>query len=248
MRVSKSVIKYTKDIQYEIILVDNASTNCNPDEFLERFPTIRLVKSPVNAAFSKGNNRGIEVVKGEYVLLLNSDTELTANAILPCIEYLQKNIKTAVVTTKLIYPDGRLQHTCQRFPNVVYNVLEKLRFQKFFPRLGGKLILGPFFNYNETVKVDWTWGAFFMFPRRILKELPSGKLNDAFFMYCEDVKWCWDFKELGYDIIYLPHGGVIHYMGGSSGPKNDQMKLNHETFLRENYSWFKSIGVRIFES
>lgn len=243
----ESVIKYSQGFQYEIILVDNASSECNPNDFLTRFPSIILVKSDVNDGFSKGNNRGIEVAKGKYILLLNSDTELTSNAILPCLEYLQQNKKTAVVTTKLIYPDGKIQHTCQRFPNIVYNLLEKIRFQKFFPRLGGKLMLGPFFSYNETVKIDWTWGAFFMFPKNILNQLPNQKLNDAFFMYCEDVKWCWDFHELGYDIVFLPHGGVIHYMGGSSGPKNEQMKLNHITFLKENYSFLKRWCVNLFE-
>lgn len=231
----ESIYTKCKEGDFEIILVDNASTECNPDLFIEKFANLILIKSDVNVGFAKGNNLGIQVAKGEYILLLNSDTELINDAIRPCEEYLKKYINVGVVTTKLRFPDGKIQSTCQRFPNVIYNILELLRFQKFFPKLGGRLLLGGFFDYKTSVKVDWTWGAFFMFPARILKEFPEQKLYDKFFMYCEDMKWCLDIKKLGYTIDYIPDGEVIHYMGASAGAKKPLMIQNHEILMKENF-------------
>ena len=233
----ESIYQKCNGNDFEIILVDNASQECNPNIFLEKFPAIKLIRSPENVGFSKGNNLGIAAAKGEYILLLNSDTELVNDATSPCLHHLANNKHVGVVTTKLIFPDGRIQSTCQRFPNIFYNVLEILRFQKFFPRIGGRLLLSCFFDYKEPVSIDWTWGAFFMFPKNILAKLPNGKLNDDFFMYCEDMKWCLDIKKLGYAIHYIPNGEVIHYMGASSGDKKPLMIKNHAYLMNNNYNF-----------
>jgi GT2 family glycosyltransferase len=243
----ESIYQKCKAVDFEIILVDNASDECNPNIFSEKFPAIKLISSPENVGFSKGNNLGIAVAQGEYILLLNSDTELVNDAISPCIQHLSKNKKVGVVTTKLIFPDGRIQSTCQRFPNIFYNLLELLRFQKIFPIVGGKLLLSCFFNYKEKVSIDWTWGAFFMFPKNLLQKLPNGQLNDEFFMYCEDMKWCMDIKKMGYEIHYIPNGEVIHYMGASGGAKKPLMIQNHAFFMKENFNLIHRLAINIFE-
>lgn len=234
----QSIYDKCHGLDYEIILVDNSSNECNPDVFLEKFPNIVLVKSRENAGFSKGNNLGIEKAIGQYILLLNSDTVLVNDAVSICYEYLHSHATVGVVTTKLIFPDGRIQSTCQRFPNVVYNLLELFRIQKFLPKLGAQLLLAGFFDYKSVAKVDWTWGAFFMFPKNVLTQLPNNHLHDDFFMYCEDLKWCFDIHKAGYEIHYIPQGEVIHYMGSSGGAKKPLMIKNHNTFMNENFNWF----------
>jgi len=234
-------------MSFEIILVDNASTECEPSSFKSKFPDIVLIESPENVGFSKGNNLGIEVAKGEYILLLNSDTEMKNDAISPCVQYLKDNTKVGVVTTKLRYPSGEIQSTCQRFPNVMYNLLELVRFQKIFPTLGGKLLLANFFDYHSIVKVDWTWGAFFMFPKAILKQLPNQKLHDDFFMYCEDMQWCLDMRKIDKEVHYIPNGEVIHYMGASKGAKKPLMIKNHETLMNSNFSYIHRVLIIIAE-
>ena len=107
----QSIYDKCHGLDYEIILVDNSSNECNPDVFLEKFPNIVLVKSRENAGFSKGNNLGIEKAIGQYILLLNSDTVLVNDAVSICYEYLHSHATVGVVTTKLIFPDGRIQST-----------------------------------------------------------------------------------------------------------------------------------------
>ena len=244
----KSIYQQFKGLDFEIVLVDNASTESNPLKFKEIFSDIILIESPENVGFSKGNNLGIEVAKGKFILLLNSDTELKNDAITPCINYLESNAQVGVVTTKLMYPSGVIQSTCQRFPNVIYNLLEFFRFQKLFPTLGGKLLLANFFDYKTIVKVDWTWGAFFMFPKAILKQLPNSKLNDDFFMYCEDMQWCLDMRKIGKEVRYIPNGEVIHYMGASKGAKKPLMIKNHEILMHSNFSYFHRKLIDIAEN
>src|ERR1700756_1714891 len=86
-----TVIQCTKGIFYEIILVDNASVECDADLFLQKFPTIRLIKSTTNLGFTGGNNLGIENSGGKYILLLNSDTELTEDSISKCYDLIRKD-------------------------------------------------------------------------------------------------------------------------------------------------------------
>lgn len=242
----RSVLSKTRGCSYEVILVDNASTERDPGEFVRLFPQIKLVRNEINAGFAKGNNMGIEMAAGEAVLLLNSDTELANDAVSICLETLRKDRRTAVVGCLLTFPDGSVQHNCQRFPAIRYRLFELLRLQKLLPsRLAGKILLGFFFDHRSAVFPDWIWGTFFMFRRELLQQLPQRKLADDFFMYVEDMQWCMDFKRLGYRISFEPRGHVFHHLGKSNGRKSHLMEAHTEQFMRRHYSsWRRSlIGI-----
>jgi GT2 family glycosyltransferase len=233
----RSVLSKTSGCSFEVIVVDNASTERDPQELKDLFPQIQLIKNSVNMGFARGNNSGIKVASGDYVLLLNSDTELANNAILVCLESIRGNNGVAAIGCKLIFPDGSTQHSCQRFPSVRYKAFELLRLQKLLPRqLRGKILLGYFFDHNSRIFPDWIWGAFFMFKRSLLDILPGGKLADEFFMYVEDMQWCMDFAAVGYRVAFEPDAQVIHYMGQSKGAKSSLMETNMETFMARYYS------------
>lgn len=242
-----SIRRYTEGIAYEVIVVDNASTETEPSVFQEAFPEIKLVASKKNLGFAGGNNLGIEQATGKYILLLNSDTILNGNAILATFQYMEKQPGAGVVSARLTYPDGRHQSAAQRFPSVKYQLIELLRLQKFLSkRRSGKLLLGAFFDHKETVKADWVWGTFFMFRQDILSKLPGARLDETYFMYCEDMQWCMDIRKLGYEIHFFADAEVVHLMGGSSGNKSEMMLQNGELFLQRNYSplqikWIKRI-------
>lgn len=233
----QSVFDKTKGIEFEVIVVDNASSIGEPETFLKNFPSIKLVKSPVNLGFAGGNNLGMQYAIGEKLLLLNSDTMLLNNAVKLCSDFLDDTPKAGVVSAQLQYPDGRIQSVSQRFPSVKYALVELFRFQKLLSKKRrGELLLGAFFDHQTTVRVDWVWGAFFMFRREILNLLPNEQLDQDFFMYAEDMKWCFDIKKLGYGVYYYPLAKVIHFMGGSSGKKNELMEKNNQIFLERNYN------------
>ena len=233
----RSVIENTFEINYEIILVDNASTECDAEKFKVLFPKIHLIKSEINLGFSKGNNLGIKNSLSSVILLLNSDTLLKNNAIKICFEYLNKGSNIGVVSSSLLYPDEKLQACCQAFPSIWLSFLEKTRLHKILPsRLRAHIFYGSYFNHKEYAEPDWIWGTFFMFHRKIINDLQGCKLDDSFFMYMEDMMWCYDIRRIGYKIAYIPQAKVIHFMGSSSGKKEEFMKINFNKFLKRNYS------------
>src|SRR5689334_20904410 len=102
----RSVIQYTTGGSYEIILVDNASTERDARDFLKEFPQLRLIKSEVNGGFAHGNNLGVEIAKGEYILLLNSDTVLREDSIFKCLNFMKEGQNIGVAGCRMIFPGG----------------------------------------------------------------------------------------------------------------------------------------------
>jgi GT2 family glycosyltransferase len=236
-----SLYAQVKDIDFEIILVDNASVECDPQLFKQKFPGIELIVSKENTGFTGGNNMGVAAAKGEYLLLLNSDTEFLNNAAKICLDYLIANPKTGMTTCQLIYPDGRIQENCRRFRTIGWELLEVFPLYKLLPKKKREaLMLHHYFDHQSPMNCDWVWGAFMLFHRNIIQQLPQQKLSDDFFMYCEDVLWCWDFKQLGYDIWFLPEAKVMHVHKGSVS-KDKWIKIrttsiaNHAAFMKKFY-------------
>ena len=241
------------DMSYEVVLVDNASTECDPKSFLERFPDINLIVNPVNSGFTGGNNLGISKAKGDYLLLLNSDTELINNAPKICYDYMQGHPEVGMTTAQLVYPDGRIQYNCRRFRTIGWELLEIFPFYKLMPKKKREqVMLHHYFDHQSFAKCDWVWGAFMLFPRTIINQLKGHQLSDDFFMYCEDVLWCWDFKQLGYEIHFLPQAKVMHVHRGSVS-KDKWIRIrttsikNHAQFMKKFYpDWRWYIFAAIF--
>ena len=222
----ESTIRHTKDVPYEIILVDNASPKDNPDDFLVRFPTITLVKSKENGGFAKGNNIGIAVAKGDIILLLNSDTILTEDSISRAAHELDKRPDVGALGVKLVYPDGGLQHTARKFRSVKNEILDLLRvFLVFLPyRKRAELMMNRYFKCDFNTYCDWVIGAFMMFYRTTLDLMPEKKLDERFFMYGEDQLWCYQFYEKGFKSYFVADTTVIH-INNASTELSKQLKL-----------------------
>ena len=245
----KSVFEKTKQVSFEIILVDNGSTECDASVFKNTFPSIRLICSTENLGFAGGNNVGIEHATGEYILLLNSDTELVNDAISIAVEFLNNNPQAGVVSGQLIYPDGRQQSVTGRFPSLK-NLIELFRIDRFESAVSKQArIHSDLWDYSKPADTDWVWGAFFMFPANILIRFPDGKLQEDFFMYFEDVLWCYYIKKvLGLKVMYIPEPLIIHHLSGSNKQVNHQEVFinktlpNQHAFLQKQhgriYTWW----------
>jgi GT2 family glycosyltransferase len=237
----RSIYQYTTEVVFEIILVDNASTECDAGIFKKEFPDIIVIKNKENLGFAKANNVGIKASKGNVVLLLNSDTELKNDAISIAFNRLQSEKRNGAISVKLIFPDGSVQYQCQRFPSIGLLLAENLRLHKLLPAsIRSRIFLSTYFKHESYIEPDSIWGTFFMFNKKILDEMPENKLNDEYFMYYEDKQWCVDIKKLGYKIAYEPAGIVVHYFGQSNAAKKKLMTENKELFLMKNYGSFKT--------
>jgi len=212
----RSIIAKSKAIEYEVILVDNGSSEFPPEHFKEEFPQLILIKSNKNLGFAKGNNLGIKHAKGEIILLLNSDAQLQNNAILLAYKRIKSDKSIGAISGKLLYPDGRLQFPARKFERLSTELRELFRINNFLKESEKpQYYLGEAFDHRTEIECDWIWGTFFMFRRETLELLPDKKLPDTFFMYGEDIQWCYEIKKLGYKILYYPDAEIVHFVGAS---------------------------------
>lgn len=240
----QSINEKLHDLTYEIILVDNDSSECDPNLFVKKFPDLKLIICAENTGFTGGNNIGIDKANGDYILLLNSDTELLNNAPKICYDYMEHNPEVGITTAQLVYPDGKIQYNCRRFRTISWELLEIFPLYLLFSKKTKEhLMLHHYFDHKSIAKCDWVWGTFMLFPKRIISEL-NGKLADDFFMYGEDVRWSWDFKNLGYEIHFLPEAKVMHiHKGSTAKDKLEKIRLtgikNHAQFMKKFYPGFR---------
>lgn len=230
----RSVIRETKAVDYEIILVDNASTERGADDFLKEFPDIRLIKSEINGGFAYGNNLGISHSSGDYILLLNSDTILKEDSISKVIDFALSRADAGVVGCRMTYPDGRIQYTARRFRSISWELLDLFRVIPWLMpyQQRSKRMLGKYFRHDENRGCDWLNGAFFLFPRKVLAQMQGNKLDDRFFMYGEDQLWCEQVKKLGYRNYFFAGTTIIHINSGSTD-LSKQLKLRKTMMQHE---------------
>lgn len=238
-RCIDSIIKFTKGVSYEIILVENGTAEFNDANVAHWGNAVHLVVSSENLGFAGGNNLGIKHASGDYILLLNSDTYLLEDSVAKSMQYFESKKDAGVLSVRLIYPDGRIQSVAQRFPSAKYQLVELFRLQKLMgARKAAKYLLGAFFNHDTDVEADWVWGAYFLTKKTILDKLPEARLDDDYFMYWEDAQWCKDIKKLGYKIYFFAGTSVVHVQEGSKGKTNINLLKSEEIFFSKNYSRF----------
>ena len=213
-----SIIEYTKGLDYEIVLVDNASTEIDATAFLKDHPSIKLVKNTVNAGFAAGNNLGIENASGEYILLLNSDTLLTENSISLAVNFAKQQSSLGVLGCRMTYPGGQIQYTARKFRSISCELLDLfplIPWMMSYKRRSRRM-LGKYFRHNEVIQADWLNGAFFLFRKELLDSMVGKKLDDRFFMYGEDQLWCEQIKKMGKQNIFFSGTTIIHINSGST--------------------------------
>lgn len=233
----ESVIAHTKGVDYEVVLVDNASSECDPALFTQKFPSIKCIVNPENNGFAKGNNLGISHATGDIILLLNSDTYLTEDSISITAAMLDKEPQTGVLCCRMVYPDGGLQYSARRFRSIGWELLDTFR---FIPMLlpykkRAALMQGKYFKNDFDMHCDWVSGAYFMFKKTLLNQLPGNKLDDRFFMYGEDHLWCWQINQLGYQNRFTAATTIVHINSGSTSVKKQlqlrKVMLQHELVI-----------------
>jgi hypothetical protein len=198
----------------EIIVVDNGSKDGTTEMIQAEFPRVHLIANDYNAGFTRGNNQGIQVSCGEFILLLNPDTEIKEGALQRMVAYLEDHPAVGLVGPQLLNPDRTIQSSRRRFPTIPILFLESTWLQA----LASRQALARYYvedrSDDKVQSVDWVTGAAMMTRRTITESV--GSLDESFFMYSEELDWCRRIKEAGWDIIYLPEAKIIHYEGKSS--------------------------------
>ncbi len=198
----------------EIIVVDNASTDGSVELIRSLFPQVNLIANAENRGFTVGNNQGIAAANGRYLLLLNPDTEVLANAITELVQYMDAHPEVGLVGPQLLHSDGQVQSSRRRFPSVATLFFESTWLESLAP----PSLLRRYYVLDKpddaTIDVDWVVGAAMLARRQAIQQV--GRLGERFFMYSEELDWCRRIKAAGWRVVYHPQAQVIHFVGKSS--------------------------------
>jgi len=243
----RDIYASTWDFDFEVILVDNASVECNPEKFKVAFPLISLIKSSENCGFARGNNLGIAVAKGEYLLILNSDTVNLSKGIASSVAYMDTHKQEADlggVGCRLLSPDGSTQISAFNYRvgltstflanSIVSFIAAKFGFAKYRD-LDYVLEM-----QDKEHAVQAMLGAFMLLRRDVIEK--TKPLDPDFFMYYEEFEWCYRINDSGFRLMYIPYTSITHIGGGTSSSLVKAENTNKQNYLSILLLIFKQRG------
>lgn len=251
-------IRETTGIDYEIILVDNDSKECDPDEFLRVFPGLRLIKLKENVGFGRANNRGVQESKGKYVLLLNSDTIVNPGTINETVDYLETHPNVDVLGCKVLLENKVAQNTVFKYEGenkITAAVKYLIKRNSFFVAIRlfcnsllsgkSKLVTRPNtsapipvraqeveLNVYNGAKIGLITGVFLLLKRGVYLETKG--FDPDFFMYFEETEWFAN-RLSKYNLVYYHFATIIHFHGGS----DVYHKMNLQFYASSYLFWYK---------
>ncbi|MBS1509438.1 MAG: glycosyltransferase [Bacteroidetes bacterium] len=244
-----SVMKACKNLQSEIWVVDNNSTDDSKAFLSCRFPSVQFIWNDCNAGFAKANNQALAKASGEYILFLNPDTIIPEDAFESCLSFLQQQNNKAALGIRMIDGSGKfLKESKRAFPSPFTSLFKLTGLARLFPqsKIFARYHLGHLSD-AENHEVDVLAGAFMMIPKTILDQ--TGGFDETFFMYGEDVDLSYRIQKAGYTNWYFAGSTIIHFKGESTkkGTLN-YVRLFYKamnTFVKKHYSGGKA-GLFIF--
>lgn len=232
----RSILDGTRNLEYEIIVIDNASADGSAEMIAREFPQVRLIRNSANVGFARANNQGIRASRGRYVLLLNSDTVVPPGALNALVQFMDDHPDAGACGPRLARADG----CAQRFafggdPSIGY----------LLARGGMHLVFHkPLHDWETRVthQVDWVSGAALMARRDALEQV--GGFDEKFFMYFEDNDLCLRLHRAGWRVFYDP-GVTITHLGGASLKQNASRTRYYDASLRYFYAKHYALLARI---
>ncbi len=239
IRCLASIADIGKRSDCEVFVVDNASQDDSVSAIKTLIPWAKIIENKQNLGFARANNQAIKLAKGEFILLLNSDTENTAGAIEKTLEFIENHKEIDVVTCRVELESGKIDPACHRgFPTPWASFCYFTKLDRIFPK--SKLFGQYHLTYkplSQSHEIDSPSGCFYLVRRSIIEKV--GLLDEDYFFYGEDVDWSYRIKKNGGKIYYYPYAKVIHHKGISSGIKKEtqqKTKASKDTKIKSiNY-------------
>lgn len=229
-----SLFQKTEGVSFEVILVDNASTD-GSRELFSQDPRITYIYNDTNLGFGKANNVGLLTARGRNVLFLNSDTLLRNDAVTILCNYLDAHQDVGAVGGNLFDGAGHPVHSFHRYRPSVYGELNEALLG-----LPNRIRFGENAEFNHTgspLEVKHITGADLMIPRTVLDQVGGG-FNPGFFMYHEDTEFCWRIDKSGYKIVSVPQAEITHLVGSSS--QGSQSRAKVDMFLNSRKIYYRT--------
>ncbi len=251
----ESIRKSLEGLNAEIFVVDNASHDGSVPMVRSKFSDVHLIVNAENVGFAKANNQAIRLAKGRHVCLINPDTLVREDTFRVCVAYLDDHPEAGMVGGKVLNPDGTLQLACRRsFPTPWVAFTKVSGLSALFPktRLFGRYNM-TYLDPEQRADVEAISGSFMVIRKTVIDQI--GMLDEQFFMYGEDLDWCYRIYQAGWKIVYLPDTQIIHYKGRSTREASlDAIKLFYGAmvlFVKKHFGrgfsllpqWFLMLGI-----
>lgn len=250
-----SVMGMTSGVDFEVFVVDNASRDGSCEMVEREFPSVHLIRNKDNRGFAKANNQAIPLAKGEYILLLNSDTLLENNAIKLMGTFMEAHPKAAVCGPLLLNADGTVQQSMDTHRTVISMVARLVlgSHRNWLRRLQGNRYHPESFDYSKTYQIPdgWLTGAALMIRRSALDTV--GLLDEHYHFFMEDADWGLAVSRSGWETWFVPDARITHLLGGSRKVMTEEkelaLKLNvikqQVYYVHKNFNQFQKLLFRI---
>ena len=206
-----SLYEKNKSFDFELILIDNNSTDGTKDYIIQKYPQIIYVHNTENRGVAPARNQGLRMASGKYVLVLDVDTEfITGNSFSILFNLMESNPEIGLVGAQLISSDGEIQRTCLKFPSLWIKLF--VRFESLFFIKKLKMIREYYmegYNHRELLEVDYVIGAFQFIRKELLVDI--GLYDEKIFYGPEDIDFCLRTKRNNYKVVYYPHVKLFHF-------------------------------------
>ena len=233
----KSIFEHVGEVDYEVIVVDNASTDGSPEMVKDDFPQITLIENSRNSGYAAACNQGIKATKSKYVLLLNSDILICDTAIEKVVRYADKHPQVGVIGCQVWESKDEIMMTCFRFPSVANLFLSASGLSRLFKH---NRILGReqmrWWDRKSERQVDVVPGVFMLVRREAIDQV--GFLDEEFFFYSEEVDWCYRFSKVGWTTMFWPDAKIIHIGGGGQSSRKTPVKA-YVNLVKGKLRYFK---------
>lgn len=217
-------------VTFETIIIDNCSTDGSYEFIRDHYPDILLFRNEIPFGFARNNNIGVAQASGKYILILNPDIILAPLAIDRLYQYLKSYSRTGIVAPRLENPDGTLQFSVRRFPT--FRMLFKRMLTRGKDSSSDQQVCSYLLKnlpHDRPIAIDWCMGACFLISSSLYRQLAG--FDEEFFLYVEDMDFCYRCWQAGYPVIYLPTAVMTHVH------QRNSIHFNKKTFIHFRSFW-----------
>lgn len=238
-----SIYENVTKLEYEVIVVDNASQDGSVEMVRRRFPQVTLIENNENLGFVQANNQAMKRSIGDCLLLLNSDTLVLPSALEKMLNFMQTHPDVGALSCKLLDEKGVTDHFPKTFPTLCSEASWLLWLNGLFDHMTKY----GFLDRYRVGEVDRIKGACMMVRREVIESV--GLMEEQLFMFAEEDDWCFRIRKHGWKVYYLPDAEIIHYQGASVKQASQKMFLQlHKSkvaFFRKHYGPFSAVLLKI---
>ena len=240
-----SIYKTVTDIDWEIYVVDNNSTDGSQAEVKKRFPEVKLIENETNTGFAHANNQALSIMHGRFAVLLNSDAVLKENSVKRLLAFMTTTPRAGIAGVQLLNDDGSRQNSIDNFPSSETEIFNKSILRLFFP---GKYP-SKNMSYKDPIEVDSVIGACMMVRKEAIGDV--GVFDEDYFIFLEETDWCFRMNKKGWKVYHVPDAEVFHLSGHSKKrtPWRSQIEyyISLYKFFKKNRTQASYLTLRVLK-